>query len=645
MAARSVEPKTLPTQPETLANKENGEFSPNVLAMLREAIASGQRAKGQHVVGLVGPTGAGKSTIVNSLHDDVQMVGRRVGGQYRIEVEGGREREKAAMGHHRLTSETLFPQVYHPEGLPPIIDFGGVLDTRGPEAEVAIAVAMKLILENAASVRLLVCYDSNGMAINRGGDLCDILDRIYRKFLREGYKNELRSIALLLTKVNRSETGWNYTEDADTDGLRYLEECRDETLPDGDQRALFDFVVREGGRYLKTFKPLERASKVALKALIADMEGIQNPKGKFRLTYSAEAAIAIMRGFTQIALSGREFLDEHQSIIDESKRQNDELMALDQQINHLKDAVQRLAPGMNPSPEEIEQVKKQLIEECKQIEVAEERAIEQLNGEISEIEAAINAVQDRLDLWNREGEQEVEYWSQSINQKGVPDQKGTSVTVKTRKSGFLGIGGGSTEKTTTTPDIPGRSIGHDFEYRGPKYLRIVRDSPQGNWSNEIASENKTSYKIHFESGVGMDAVATVRAIIAKANDPEHQHKLIQLTSEETQLERQKNERLAQIAVHQEQVNRAQSIISATQNIVDQLQAIGNELDKIENSKGELNDKIAQTNLKLRSIEEGIEAKKTDFQFLFDYLELSGDEHVGNEPLIVQFLQKYKLYGG
>jgi len=615
-----------------------------VLEMLQEAISSANESTGRDVCAFIGLTGSGKSTIVNSLFGK-RMVRTRVGHQVQIEVEGGSQNEIARIGHHRLASETFFAKAYRQEQFPyTLVDCGGFLDTRGAAAEVAIAVSMKLILENARSVRLAVCYDSNGLGIRRGGDLCDLLDRAYRKLLRDGYNNEEESIALILTKVNRSDDGWHYNDDANSDALNYLTECKDEALEGGEQRALFEFIIREGGRFLKAYKPLERASVAGLKALFEEMEGIQHPRGKFRLTYSAESTIAIMRGFTQIALAGGDLLDQLNSKKEERRRQNLEMAALNQQINRMQNAVQRLAPEMNPSIEEIDQIKENLIFENRQTLETENIAIVNLQGQMDEEDAALEAVRAHILEWRREGEQEIEYWSQTLNQKGIPGQKGTTVTVTTKKSAFLGfIGGGSKTETHTTPDVPGRSIEHDFQYRGPKYIRIVKDTPRGTWSDEVESHDKTSYSVRYDSGVGVDAVATIKAIIARADDPSEQQKFIGFQAEETRRVRQKNDIAEQIRERQEVVTRAQGIIVAAQNIRERLQDIRDELTRIENSRTELNQRIVTTNEEKNGIEEQISQRQPHFQFLQDYLRLSDDEHIRSEPLIAQFLDKYDQY--
>ncbi len=646
MAAQGVAPvgaggPNLP-QAEIRPNGEHGQFGTELLDMLRQAMVFGNQSIGRDIVVLIGPTGSGKSTMLNALHRK-RLVGGFVNGQFRIDVHPD-DVAIATIGHNRVHSETLYARAYHEDGLPfTYVDSGGFRDTRGPVYQVVNAVAMKIMLENARTVRIGVCYDSNGIEIRRGGDLCDLLIQVYDDLLVGDYRLSSRSIALILTKPRLSVEGWYHTEDdPDGDARATLQGYIDDALPGGEQQALFQFILREGGRYLKTYRPLHPdRPRERLEDLFRDMEGITEPRGKFNVAYSAETLAAMTRGVTQIVLGGIGLLDGRQTQIEAIGRHNGALAELNQQITRLQNAAQRLDTTRN-SVAEIAQAKQELIQQQQQIVQTQNAAIEGLQGQVAEKDAAIEAVRARLAQWDREAIQEIEYWSQGINQKGIPGVKGSTVTTKTSTRGFLGIGGKTTVTTTTLPDIPGKSHERDFEYRGPKYIRVEKTG-EGSWIGEVESPDKTSYKIHYSSGEGKDANASIRVIIAKGDDPQEQHKRIELTTEQTQLVQEKAGLNAQIATHLALRNQAQNIIVAAQCHVNELEGIRAQIAELETARGALNQTIAEAHAAREDLERQITAREADFQFLNDYLRLSQDEHVARQPLIVQFLEKYRLY--
>ncbi len=624
-------------------NQATGEFTPEVLKGLQQAIVSANRSRGHHVVAFIGNTGSGKSTIVNHLMG-CKMVPKKIGGRYYIDVDAGNT-PFTVIGHNRTESETRYAEAHSMENFGiTLVDCGGFLDTRGCITEVVVSASMKMSLENAASVILVLCFDASLLEADRGNHLSTFMDTALNRLIGNQYQNYPESILLVITKPQKSEPGWGWhsTNNASQDARELLTEQRAEMPHDSRRKDLHDFVLREGGKYILVHKPLEANSRADLLGLLTSMSGIKDPGGKFNLAYSASTALSILSGFTRIALLGIDLFDQQAVQSGIIIRLEQEVTGLEPQIDKLRTNIATLGDG-TATVEVIEQVKNSLIQENTQIIAQEAEIIEQLQGDTQEKEAEITAVNERIALWEKEGQQEIEYWKDEFRQPKIAPRKGSTTTTKTDKSGFLGFGRSSTTVTTITPDEEGRSLGHDFSYRGPEFHKVEKEAQTGEWSKEEASEDKTSYRIHYESGIGVDASANIRAHILKRNDPTALLKRSGYDQELSRLNIQITVQLEEIRRHEAKIVQAEKVVAIAKNEIEKLDGLKENLAGLESAKSELLAKIFQATNERQRIANQIQNESPLFDFLMGYLELSKDQQVRNHDLIKVFIEKRASY--
>jgi hypothetical protein len=614
----------------------DGQFSIVRLALLQEAIRSSQQTRGEDIVALVGMTGSGVSSIVNSLLG-CQFVGRRVDGRYRLDVDAGPP-EIAKIGHSRLHSETLFPQVYRQEGLPyTLVDLGGFMDTRGAEYEVAKALATKMILENAKSVKLVFCFDSNGLNHFSGSSFFQFINNFAAKLLRNGLEENQRSIAILLTKPSKSDTGWHHTDDLDTDVKECLKGLKNTISQDDPIKALLNALLNEEGPYLMAYNLRDPGALGRFNILLNKMEAMNEPIGKFKLTYSAESVNTILQRCTVVVLGGKNLLSEYHAKRQEKIRFELELTDLNQQIDRLRNSAQREVLEDGHSLEDMES----LIGENQQFVERGLTKLATFDALISEKASDIASIEEAIELWKVEAEKEVEYWSEDVNQRGIqPNIRDEVVEVHETISSYP-----YTRKVTRTIPIRdrGRSIGHDFVYRGPKFLRVERDGLTGTWSDEMASEDKTSYRIHYESGIGMDAIARIRVIVKKGEDPQEQLKLHELNMRKAQFMQEKSSIEHEKNLHNNGIDAARSRIRNLEYQIERQKHLNTDLEVVEGQKGGLIEKIGKLSQEISHLNDEITRLRPDFELLTDYLRLSQDEYVAQDPLIVEFFKEYESY--
>ncbi len=209
----------------------------------------------------------------------------------RITVKEG-EIETAKIGHGSR-SETKYPCVYQLEGgSRALVDCGGFLDTRGINTDIAVSTSITLTLENANSVHLVLCYDSSAIFGDRATHLMRFLDLTLRSLVKT-YQDHYDSILLLLTKPTMRE-GLFYSDEEALDDLASIED----ELPVGEYKTLFQFLLRDDGKYVHVYNPLKAESRAITQTLLNEMTGIRNTKDAFQTFYAHQSRVAIFQALT-----------------------------------------------------------------------------------------------------------------------------------------------------------------------------------------------------------------------------------------------------------------------------------------------------------------------------------------------------------
>jgi len=95
----------------------------------------------------------------------------------RSKLEGGQRNEVMPIGHDK-TSKTFMPQIAADLGYPVLAycDCPGFFDNRGPEINIANAVNIKLALQEAKCVKVLILISFKSLEADRGRGLADMLN-------------------------------------------------------------------------------------------------------------------------------------------------------------------------------------------------------------------------------------------------------------------------------------------------------------------------------------------------------------------------------------------------------------------------------------------------------------------------------------
>jgi len=160
------------------------------------------RVKDRDVLAVFGNTGSGKSTSINFLYGCQLFSYAKIGSPYRsLEVlpksKGGPYDSVTKIGHSTY-SETLLPRfIQNSDSNLVFCDFPGFMDNRGWEINVSNSTTMAQILNNAGSLKFLICVNYNTLKANRAKGLVDMLQLLEEVFGSRSNLEEASSSIML----------------------------------------------------------------------------------------------------------------------------------------------------------------------------------------------------------------------------------------------------------------------------------------------------------------------------------------------------------------------------------------------------------------------------------------------------------------
>lgn len=607
----------------------------DVIELLKGAVIQAQRAKGKNIVALIGNTGTGKSTAVNQfLERKMRFLRNPETGKLTIQVAEG-EQEIAKIGHRPGTSETRYAHIYEKEGFPLVFaDCGGFFDTRGINTDIAVVSSLKLTLENAKSVKLVLCFDSSVIKTDRAIHFSHSINLALGTLLKD-YEKHQDSVLLMFTKPTREVDGTLFNAAM---AKQYLTEIRDDLL-DGPQKKLYSFLLRDDGKYIAVCDPLSDESRKTNVASLLQMGRIENTKEAFQTAYSAHSQLKLYEEITAIAVIGSNNYNRYFTNYTTILRYNEEISALKIKIANMQQSIQKIGNGCQ-DPSLIEAAEQAIILENKNLVRQQGERLSALRQQIQEINLKIESLNEKISLLNKRGEEEVEYWCDQINQEGINIESKTVTVTTHEKSGPFKSSSNSETSTTSTYDK--RAIPRDFFYRGPEILRIAKDPGDGPcWSNE--DRGVDTYSIHYESEKGEPARASIKVFVKRKHLPAE-------VTERASLEKEiARERGAIVAILndctdiQRVINQAEMGIAAKGSSLEKLAIFNKAVQELEGSLVSYIQKLENSSAEKALLKVEILKNQDDESFLRNYLELSNDVNLKNKEIVAQFLIQQQEY--
>lgn len=341
---------------------------------LNAVLSESQKANGKDIVAFVGNTGTGKSTAVNHL---LGIPMQFIDGV--VKVANG-EQEIAKIGHHAANSETLLTQIYEKANVPFILaDCGGYFDTRGTSNDVAVVTSLKLSLESAQSVKLVLCFDANLLSTNRGTLFYESL-KLTLETLLKNYKEHGNSVVMMLTKPSMSLDGVIFNSKV---ACQMITEIMND-LPEGStQKELYQFLLRDNGKYICVCNPLSDSKNSDIYQILSEMSAIKNTKEAFQVACTPNSQLALLEEMTKTAIKANELFSTHKTITARIAEERLKSQAL----------YSKLVP--------LEKEKQQIDEAIKQEEsFLQNNNMANNNSQLAATEQQINAFQQQIDSYD-----------------------------------------------------------------------------------------------------------------------------------------------------------------------------------------------------------------------------------------------------
>ena len=281
-----------------------------IVSSLEKVQNEAKKAENQELVAVVGNTGTGKSTIVNHLLD----VPLQIGKDQVVEAVHPKE-EIAKIGHQKATSETTITQVCTKAGIPFIFaDCGGLYDTRGTAMDLLVAASVKFTLAKANAVKVIICIDSALLDSARGSLLTTALKNTLGGLIQD-YKAQANSILVLFTKPTKQLNGAMLTTQDVKESLAEIVE----ELKGKEEAELYQFLLRDEGKYVAVYDPLKENSQVETKAILGSMKAIPKTENAFHISYSTDSKKELLEQMIALTVRANEAFTKYKTVESASK--------------------------------------------------------------------------------------------------------------------------------------------------------------------------------------------------------------------------------------------------------------------------------------------------------------------------------------
>jgi hypothetical protein len=276
---------------------------------VRDLIIYGMHAalagKGKELIVFFGPTGAGKSASIDFLMG-IKLNLVKKNNKWVIEVDpADRDKVFAEIGNFHA-SQTFAPAVYS-NGSNDFGDLPGSLGNRGGNTSIAEAVSTKMLFDNIAKAKIVLCVSHTSFDDARGNTLRDTVMKFTN--LLPSYADYSDSILFMVTRAIDVATKESLSSQDIQLQLKEFAAQSNNAV----EKKVFEFLSRNE-KYIKVCNKVwdvgnaEREVKEDILSTLQSMSWINNTKAITNIPYSDRDKLELTQRFDNIASSGRDVI-------------------------------------------------------------------------------------------------------------------------------------------------------------------------------------------------------------------------------------------------------------------------------------------------------------------------------------------------
>jgi hypothetical protein len=590
-----------------------------------------------------------------------------------IEVAEG-ETDYAEIGNKKFDSETILPGIYQTDDLPfSLVDTGGFLDTR-EGYEIPVAISKKLILENAQTVRVVLCVTSKSIDNTKGTEFKSFLSRTLGNLIKN-YKDENNkdAIYLMITRphmVGSQRKPRLYSVD---DAKHNLKEMKSGFNEDNEAHHFLNFLLRENGKYISVCNPLDENGGIDTEGrkkylqIFENMTPIKNCKDAFQVSYSEHVELKMLKKFTSIAEMGCGLFERINQNLNEIKEFDVMIGSIIDQMIDRKNTISILEKKGDVSL--IEKSSKLQIEGLRINIIDQNNKIDLLINEKKEFSCEIDEIKNCIKSEDDKSNESVMFWEKSYQEKAkresypyerletddefneklrIAEQESiTKMKVLKRMGKQLVI----KNRYQLSPLIKLFEYSEGIEI--DKIVKIPTDKKY--WSQETENpKSKKHYAVLYTTDDEAKADAKIQIYVLYKNHPDSIKKRTGLVEEqklqegflkkkEIEIENAQKLLKDKETLKQETECHLQETGNVAENIMNEIKNLKQEITSLEQKEKDSKSDKEKRLKNIEQVKKEIDQKRDDFDFVVDFLSYDNNKTIMDNKTIQVFKENYEKY--
>jgi hypothetical protein len=541
--------------------------------------------------------------------------------------------------------------------------------------EIPVATSIKLILENAKSVGIVLCVTSSSIKESAGFLFLRFLETTLGKLIKN-HKNEGNKDAIYLMITRPHMVGIRnprlYNVD---DAKNELEELKNSFSENGGSPDFLNFILRDDGKYISVCDPLDRDGNLDIKAreeyikTFENMTPITNCKDAFQVAYSENVELKLLKKFTTISEIGCNLFERINQNFKEIKKINHEIEFISKEISNKNDNILKLKNKSEMSL--IEESDKIQIESLRINIIEKNREIDSFFIEKTKFGNKIEEIKECIKREDDKGNDSLLYWENSYQEEAkwssyTYENLETDYEFQARigsigggfEQGFLklatAMGGKQLKQRTGSKGLPITKL---LEY--PKGIEIdkVEKIPIDTkyWSQETENpKGKKHFSVLYTTGDGEKADAKIQIYALYKNHPDAIEKMEGLVEEQKLQEGFFKKKEIEIENAQKLLNDKEDLKKRTEehlgkigndseNCSREIDSLQKEIKSLEESQG--NFRLQEKDLlkNIENLKKEINENKDDFDFVVDFLSFENNKTILDNKKIQTFKENYEKH--